>query len=92
MDGGGGGSPTQTARLYRKALKTLSSWVIDRNIFLDEATELRARFDANRGCDAAKAVRLLRVSKQLLTIMLLMGSDSSYETLRCYSHFFHRLF
>ena len=52
----------QTARLYRKALKTLSSWVIDRNIFLDEATALRSRFDANRGCDAARAVRLLRVS------------------------------
>ncbi|KAL7431252.1 hypothetical protein ACHAXH_007003 [Discostella pseudostelligera] len=53
----------ETARLYRKALKTLSSWVIDRNIFIEEATELRARFDMNRGCDAAKAVRLLREGK-----------------------------
>ena len=54
------------ARLYRKALKTLSSWTIDRNIFLDEADNLRARFDAERGCDHAKAVRLLRVSSPFI--------------------------
>ena len=53
----------QVARLYRKALKTLSSWTIDRDIFLEEATNLRGRFDAERGCSNAKATRLLRVSK-----------------------------
>lgn len=62
----------QTARLYRKALKTLSSWVIDRNIFIDEATALRSRFDENRGCDTAKAVRLLRVSGKKKTTLILI--------------------
>jgi NADH dehydrogenase (ubiquinone) 1 beta subcomplex subunit 9 len=51
------------ARLYRKSLKTLSSWVIDRDIFLEEATKLRNRFDGERGCSNAKAVRLLKVRK-----------------------------
>lgn len=54
-------SLTQVARLYRKSLKTLSSWVIDRELFLEEATTLRSRFDAERGCSNAKAVRLLKV-------------------------------
>ena len=53
--------PHQVARLYRKSLKTLSSWVIDRDIFLEEATNLRSRFDSERGCSNAKAVRLLKV-------------------------------
>jgi hypothetical protein len=53
---------TQVARLYRKSLKTLSSWVIDREIFLEEATNLRARFDSERGVSNAKAIRLLKVS------------------------------
>eukprot|EP01082_Thalassiosira_pseudonana_P007557 g7057.t1 g7057 contig23:1768661-1769738(+) len=48
------------ARLYRKALKTLSSWIIDREIFLEEATNLRGRFDAERGVSNAKAVRMLK--------------------------------
>ena len=39
----------------------LSSWVIDREIFLEEATNLRARFDAERGVSNAKAIRLLKV-------------------------------
>lgn len=52
----------QVARLYRKSLKTLSSWVIDRECFLEEATALRARFDAERGVSNAKAIRLLKVS------------------------------
>eukprot|EP00985_Skeletonema_marinoi_P011321 scaffold5370_cov160-Skeletonema_marinoi.AAC.7 len=51
----------EVARLYRKSLKTLSSWVIDRDIFLEEATNLRSRFDSERGCSNAKAVRLLKV-------------------------------
>lgn len=58
----------QVARLYRKALKTLSSWTIDREIFIEEATNLRARFDAERGVSNAKAIRLLKVSG--LTILV----------------------
>mmetsp|Transcript_57433 Transcript_57433/g.171327 ORF Transcript_57433/g.171327 Transcript_57433/m.171327 type:complete len:153 (-) Transcript_57433:1507-1965(-) len=51
---------SQVARLYRKALKTLSSWAIDREVFCDEATKLRAKFDDNRGCSSANAARLLK--------------------------------
>ena len=51
----------QVARLYRNGLKALSSWAIDREIFNDEATKLRARFDSERGCNPGKALRLLRV-------------------------------
>eukprot|EP00956_Cyclotella_meneghiniana_P021208 scaffold38243_cov75-Cyclotella_meneghiniana.AAC.14 len=50
----------EVARLYRKSLKMLSSWVIDREIFIEEATNLRARFDAERGVSNAKAIRLLK--------------------------------
>ena len=56
----------QVARLYRKSLKTLASWCIDRGVFLEKADELRSRFDAERGCDFAKASRLLRVSCNLV--------------------------
>lgn len=52
----------QVARLYRDSLKTLLSWVVDRDIFNEKATELRARFDANRGVNPSAASRLLRVS------------------------------
>ena len=46
--------------MYRTSLKVLSSWAIDRDIFNAEATKIRARFDAERGCNAGKAMRLLR--------------------------------
>lgn len=49
----------QVATLYRHALRHLLSWCIDRDIFNDEATKLRARFDANRGVSPAAAARLL---------------------------------
>lgn len=42
-------------------MKTLSSWAVDRGIFLDEAEKIRARFDAERGCSPAKAARLIKV-------------------------------
>lgn len=50
----------QVATLYRNSLKNLLSWVIDRDLFNEEATKLRARFDANRGANPAKAARLLQ--------------------------------
>jgi NADH dehydrogenase (ubiquinone) 1 beta subcomplex subunit 9 len=46
--------------LYRNSLRTLLSWAVDRDIFNDEATKLRARFDTARGVSAAAASRLLR--------------------------------
>jgi len=51
------------ARLYRHALKTLSSWAIDRDIFNEEADAMRARFDAAKGCSPAMATRLLKEAK-----------------------------
>jgi hypothetical protein len=62
------------ARLYRHGLKTLSSWVIDRNIFLEQATELRGRFDDHRGVPTAEAIRLIKVSLffQIMFVIPLM--------------------
>ena len=40
-------------RLYRKGLKLLGSWAVDRNVWLDEAGELRQQFEANRAIDPA---------------------------------------
>uniref|UniRef100_A0A7S2EN98 NADH dehydrogenase [ubiquinone] 1 beta subcomplex subunit 9 n=1 Tax=Trieres chinensis TaxID=1514140 RepID=A0A7S2EN98_TRICV len=56
----------EVCRLYRKALKTLGSWAIDREVFIEEATKLRARFDSNRGCSSAAAARLLGEGKEEL--------------------------
>jgi NADH dehydrogenase (ubiquinone) 1 beta subcomplex subunit 9 len=46
--------------LYRNSLRTLLSWAVDRDIFNEEATKLRSRFDTSRGVSAAAASRLLR--------------------------------
>mmetsp|Transcript_16845 Transcript_16845/g.25294 ORF Transcript_16845/g.25294 Transcript_16845/m.25294 type:complete len:83 (-) Transcript_16845:88-336(-) len=54
---------TEVSRLYRKSLKLLSSWVIDREIFLDEADKLRARFDDGKTASEAKAIRLLKEAR-----------------------------
>ena len=54
------------AHLYRHSLKNLASWAIDRDVFNEEATKLRARFDANRGVNRAAAVRLLKVRLSLV--------------------------
>ena len=43
----------------------LSSWAIDRDIFNEEATKLRERFDAERGANPGRALRLLRVRFRL---------------------------
>mmetsp|Transcript_15132 Transcript_15132/g.20612 ORF Transcript_15132/g.20612 Transcript_15132/m.20612 type:complete len:155 (-) Transcript_15132:293-757(-) len=53
----------EVARLYRHALKTLSSWVIDRDVFNEEATALRARFDEAKGCSPAEATRLMKEAR-----------------------------
>ena len=38
-------------RLYRHGLKTLGSWAIDRNVFLNEADVMRAAFESNRASE-----------------------------------------
>eukprot|EP00979_Chaetoceros_neogracilis_P000490 scaffold111_cov201-Chaetoceros_neogracile.AAC.3 len=54
---------TEVSRLYRKSLKLLLSWAIDREIFLDEADILRSRFEDGRSASEAKAIRLLKEAK-----------------------------
>ena len=58
----------QVARLYRNSLKTLLSWAVDRDIFNEKATELRARFDSSRGVSPSAAARLLRVRNLLISL------------------------
>lgn len=43
----------RVTRLYRKSLRTLDSWAVDRDLFNDEADKLRARFNAARHVDSA---------------------------------------
>ena len=50
--------------MYRKSLKLLSSWAIDREIFLDEADILRARFEEGRNASEAAAIRLLKEANE----------------------------
>eukprot|EP01036_Dinobryon_divergens_P026851 gene26851-35543_t len=49
-------------RLYRKSLRTIISWSESREVFNEEATELRARFDANMNFapDSARTARIMR--------------------------------
>ena len=42
----------QVTRIYRRALRTLDSWAIDRELFNEEATKIRAKFDANKALPA----------------------------------------
>jgi hypothetical protein len=37
----------EVCRLYRQALREAFNWSESRELFLDEATEIRARFDAS---------------------------------------------
>ncbi|CAN0167322.1 unnamed protein product [Phaeothamnion confervicola] len=55
-------------RLYRHSLKLLDSWVIDRRIFNQEATKMRAQFNAAKGeaPDSGKVKRLLREGHEML--------------------------
>jgi NADH dehydrogenase (ubiquinone) 1 beta subcomplex subunit 9 len=52
----------EVCRLYRKSLKLLSSWTIDRNVWLDEAEMIRNQFDQNAAlrADSGRAKFLLR--------------------------------
>ncbi len=50
----------RVTRLYRRSLKHMLSWTIDRALWREEALELRARFDANKEIkDVRKAAQLL---------------------------------
>mmetsp|Transcript_23054 Transcript_23054/g.51225 ORF Transcript_23054/g.51225 Transcript_23054/m.51225 type:complete len:156 (+) Transcript_23054:52-519(+) len=42
----------EVCRIYRNALRECFNWAESREIFLDAATEVRERFDANKGVPA----------------------------------------
>ena len=50
----------RVTRLYRRSLKHLLSWAIDRPLWREKALELRARFDAGKDIqDRARSLKLL---------------------------------
>jgi hypothetical protein len=50
----------------------MASWAVDRDIFNEQATQIRARFDANRNVNPAAASRLLKVCTQLMYLLILI--------------------
>lgn len=54
----------RVTRLYRRSLKHLLSWTIDRQVWREQAVELRARFDANKYADVRRANGLLEEGEQ----------------------------
>lgn len=54
-------------RAYRRSLRLLQAWAIDRELFNTEATKVRARFDEHKGATAAAAARLVREAEEELT-------------------------
>ena len=55
----------KVTRLYRKSLKHMLSWTVDRGLWRQQAVELRSRFDANKDIkDMNKAVRLLQEGEE----------------------------
>ncbi|CAK4620287.1 hypothetical protein LEN26_015699 [Aphanomyces euteiches] len=49
----------QVTRLYKRSLKLLDSWIIDRRLWNSEATKIRAQFNANKAVEIGTAQRLL---------------------------------
>mmetsp|Transcript_2273 Transcript_2273/g.2577 ORF Transcript_2273/g.2577 Transcript_2273/m.2577 type:complete len:157 (-) Transcript_2273:842-1312(-) len=54
----------EVTRLYRNSLKLLFSWAVNRDVFIDEATKLRARFEANKNLGASAATTALASGKE----------------------------
>ncbi len=42
----------QIMRLYRKSLRAVNNWAESRDVFNEEATKIRAEFDANKALPA----------------------------------------
>lgn len=49
----------KVTRLYRKSLKNLLSWTAHREVWREDACELREMFDENKSVDIAAANKLL---------------------------------
>ncbi|KAF0693640.1 Aste57867_15411 [Aphanomyces stellatus] len=56
----------QVTRLYKRSLKLLDSWVIDRRLWNEEATNIRAQFNANKHVEINAAQGLIREAKAKL--------------------------
>ena len=54
----------RVTRLYRNSLRLLMSWAVDRDVFLNEAEKLRARFDAYRGDFSSRAKGALEAGER----------------------------
>ena len=56
----------RVTRLYRRSLRELNSWAIDRDLFCREADKIRAQFDANKSLDphGGLSQRLIREAEQ----------------------------
>ncbi|ETV73979.1 hypothetical protein H257_11294 [Aphanomyces astaci] len=50
----------QVTRLYKRSLKLLDSWIIDRRLWNEEATKIRGQFNEHKHTDIGAAQRLLR--------------------------------
>ena len=55
----------KVTRLYRKSLKNMLSWTIVRQVWREDAVELRAIFDENKHVDVAEATRLLEKGEKI---------------------------
>ncbi|TMW69306.1 hypothetical protein Poli38472_001462 [Pythium oligandrum] len=55
-------------RLYKQSLKTLDSWIIDRRLWNEEATKIRAEFEQNKHLEpnSGLAKRLVREAEEKL--------------------------
>lgn len=60
------GHGQRVTRLYRRCLKHLLSWAIDRSVWREEAVKLRARFDEHKNeRNARTAMALVEEAEQL---------------------------
>lgn len=55
----------KVTRLYRKSLKNMLSWTAVRQVWREDAVELRAIFDENKHVDMAEANRLLEKGEKI---------------------------
>ena len=46
----------QIMRLYRKSLRAVNNWAENRDVFNEEATKIRAEFDANKTLPADRYI------------------------------------
>ncbi|GMH75039.1 hypothetical protein TrRE_jg2101 [Triparma retinervis] len=50
----------QVVSIYRRGLRALQSWCVDRQIFCEEADKLRMEFESNRSASPALVTRLIK--------------------------------